>query len=174
MEHLNDNIYILGEEKGNGNLLRYKLLGVKNWEVKKQKQHLHSARVYLRENRNTTQTKHLEGVFRASSCSSLISLVQFRTKFKLCISVFTVWKLKSAPVWITSSRISSSICVLNTFLEFYTYFSRDIIYKRTERIFCYLSLKTHFALDVRNLNCNENTAVVESRENGFYLSLCFS
>ena len=83
VEHLNDNIYLMGEERGNGDLLRYNLLGVTNWEVKKQQQHLYWARIYLRENTNTTQTKHLESVFRASSCSSLISLVQFHTQFNL-------------------------------------------------------------------------------------------
>lgn len=149
------------------------------WELKigrwkKQQQHLHWARIYLRENRNTTQTKHLGGVFRDSSCSSLISLVQFRTQFKLCISIFKVRKLKSAPVWITSCIISNSICVLNTFPEFYTYISKDIIHKRTVCIFRYLSSKTHFALYVGNLNSNENTAVTESGNNRFYLSLCFS
>ena len=30
VENVNDEIYLLGEEKGNGNLLRYNLLGVKN------------------------------------------------------------------------------------------------------------------------------------------------
>ena len=67
LEHLNDNIYLLGEEKENGNFLRYYLLGVENWDVKKkQQQHLHWARIYLKENRKTTQPKHLGSVFRAS------------------------------------------------------------------------------------------------------------
>jgi len=59
------------------------------------------------------------------------------------------------------------MCVLNTFLEFYRYFSRDIVYRRAECIFRNLSFKRHFALDVLNLNCNENTEVAESRNNRF-------
>jgi hypothetical protein len=34
VEHINGNVYLVDEEEGNGKLLWYSLLGVKNWKVK--------------------------------------------------------------------------------------------------------------------------------------------
>ena len=164
VKHLNDNIYLLGEEKGNGNLLRYNLLGVKNLRGEKTATESPLSQNLLERKKKHDTNKTFRRRIQSYFSSSFISLVQFRTQFKLRISISTERKIKSAPVWITSCIISSSICVLNTFLEFYTYISRDIIYKRTECIFRYFSFKIHFVLHARNLNCNKNTAVAETTE----------